>query len=185
MRADARRNYEALVATARAVFVEQGVEAPLDEIARRTGVGAGTLYRHFPTRNDLVAAVYLDDINGLCEQAEELGKTHEPREAVAAYMDLQLGFAFRKLGLHSALKEMLAEHPDQSETLSVCRSRLVDVVDTLLARAQEAGVVRSDVDGQTLFKLIHGVAMACESTPEAAGPMLAIVRDGVLRPAAG
>jgi AcrR family transcriptional regulator len=184
MRADARRNYEALVATARAVFVEQGVEAPLDEIARRTGVGAGTLYRHFPTRNDLVAAVYLDDINGLCEQAEELGKTHEPREAVAAYMDLQLGFAFRKLGLHKALKEMLAEHPDQTDTLSVCRSRLVDIVDILLARGREAGVVRSDVDGQTVFKLIHGVAMACESTPETAGPMLAVVRDGLLRPAA-
>jgi AcrR family transcriptional regulator len=184
MRADARRNYEALVATARAVFVEQGVEAPLDEIARRTGVGAGTLYRHFPTRNDLVAAVYLDDINAMCEQAEELGKTHEPREAVSAYLDLQLGFAFRKLGLHKALKEMLAEHPDQSELLSVCRSRLIDIVDMLLARAQEAGAMRSDVDGQTVFKLVHGVAMACESTPEAAAPMLAIVRDGLLRPAA-
>ena len=183
MRADARRNYEALVATARAVFVEHGVEAPLDEIARRTGVGAGTLYRHFPTRNDLVAAVYLDDINGLCEQAEELGKTHGPREAVAAYMDLQLGFAFRKLGLHKALKEMLAEQPDQSESLSVCRSRLIEIVDTLLARAQDAGAVRRDADGATVFKLIHGVAMACEATPEAAGPMLAIVRDGLLVPA--
>jgi AcrR family transcriptional regulator len=185
MRADARRNYEALVATARAVFVEQGVEAPLDEIARRTGVGAGTLYRHFPTRNDLVAAVYFDDINGLCEQAEELGKTHEPREAVEAYLDLQLEFAFRKLGLHKALKEMMAEHPDQSESFSLCRSRLVEILDTLLARAQEAGAVRPDVDGQTLFKLIHGVAMACETTPEAAGPMLAVVHDGLLpRPAA-
>jgi AcrR family transcriptional regulator len=180
MRADARRNYEALVATARAVFVEQGVEAPLDEIARRTGVGAGTLYRHFPTRNDLVAAVYLDDINGLCEQAEELGKTFEPREAVLEYMDLQLEFAFRKLGLHKALKEMLAERPDQSETMSICRSRLVEIVDTLLARAQETGDARADLDGQTLFKLIHGIAMACESTPEAAPAMLAVVRDGVL-----
>ncbi len=174
MRADARRNYEALVATARAVFVEQGVEAPLDEIARRTGVGAGTLYRHFPTRNDLVAAVYLDDIDDMCAQAEELGKTHEPREAVEAYLDLQLGFAFRKLGLHKALKEMLAEQPDKTDTFSV---------DMLLARAQEAGTVRPDVDGQTLFKLVHGVAMACESTPECAGPMLAIVRDGLLKPA--
>lgn len=183
MRADARRNYEALVATARAVFVEQGVEAPLDEIARRTGVGAGTLYRHFPTRNDLVAAVYLDDIDDMCAQAEELGKTHEPREAVEAYLDLQLGFAFRKLGLHKALKEMLAEQPDKTDTFSVCRSRLIDIVDMLLARAQEAGTVRPDVDGQTLFKLVHGVAMACESTPECAGPMLAIVRDGLLKPA--
>jgi hypothetical protein len=120
----------------------------------------------------------------MCEQAEELGKTHEPREAVSAYLDLQLGFAFRKLGLHKALKEMLAEHPDQSELLSVCRSRLIDIVDMLLARAQEAGAMRSDVDGQTVFKLVHGVAMACESTPEAAAPMLAIVRDGLLRPAA-
>ena len=184
MRADARRNYEALVATARAVFVEQGVEAPLDEIARRTGVGAGTLYRHFPTRNDLVAAVYLDDIDGLCEQAEQLGKSHEPGEALSAYMELQLRFAFRKLGLHKALKEMLAERPDQSETLSLCRSRLIDIVDMLLARAQESGAARADVDGQTLFKMIHGVAMACETTPETAGPMLAVMRDGMLRPTA-
>ncbi|MGH6654897.1 MAG: TetR/AcrR family transcriptional regulator [Actinocrinis sp.] len=184
MRADARRNYEALVATARAVFVEQGTEVPLEEIARRTGVGVGTLYRHFPSRSDLVAAVYLDDLNSLCAQAEELGKTHEPREAVAAYIDLQLAFAFRKIGLHRALKELLAERPDQSQSLSICRSRLIDIVDTLLARAQESGAVRPGVDGQTLFKLIHGVAMVCETTPDAAGPMLAVVHDGVLLPSA-
>jgi AcrR family transcriptional regulator len=184
MRADARRNYEVLVTTARAVFLEDGVDAPLDEIARRAGVGAGTLYRHFPSRNDLVAAVYLDDINALCEQAEELGKTLEPRSALTAYLDLQLNFGLRKLGLQKAIKEMLAEQAHQSETFSQCRNRLVEIVDDLLARAQDAGVARPDMDGQALIKLIHAVSAACETSTEAAETMLAVVRDGLLLHAA-
>jgi AcrR family transcriptional regulator len=180
MRADARRNYEALVTTARAVFLEQGIEAPLDEIARRTGVGPGTLYRHFPTRNDLIAAVYLDDINALCDQAEEFGKTLDPRAALVAYLQLQLEFGLRKLGMQKALKEVIAASPDRSEAFSLCRSQLVDIVDTLLVRAQQAGVARADIDGLTLFRLVHGVSAACETSPEAAGPMLAVVRDGLL-----
>src|ERR1700749_2360585 len=78
MRADAVRNREALGAAARSVFLEHGCDAPLDEVAKRACVGAGTLYRHFPTRSDLLAAVYVDDIQTLCDDIEKLGGTMDP-----------------------------------------------------------------------------------------------------------
>jgi AcrR family transcriptional regulator len=183
MRADAVRNRESLVSAARSAFLEHGCDAPLDDVAKRAGVGAGTLYRHFPTRNDLLAAVYVDDIQTLCDDIERLGETLDPEGALVAYLDLQVEYGLRKIGLQRAIREVL---DDQSKvaTFSLCKSQMMKAVDVLVERAREAGVVRTDVDAQTLVKLLHGIATACDQTPDMAPAMVAVVRDGLLQPKA-
>src|SRR5262245_1624337 len=89
-RADARRNRERLITAAREAFTEHGVEASLDDSARRTGVGPGTLYRHFPTREALLAAVYRDDVEALAARAEQMARQYPPVEALTAWLHLQL-----------------------------------------------------------------------------------------------
>jgi AcrR family transcriptional regulator len=86
MRADARRNREALLAAARDVFTERGLDAPLDDVAKRAGIGNATMYRHFPTRQDLIVAVYADEVAALCERAPALLTEHDPVEALFAWL---------------------------------------------------------------------------------------------------
>ena len=105
LRADARRNRDRLVEVARSAFAERGLDAPLDDIARRAGVGPGTLYRHFPTREALLAAVYRGDIENLAARARELAASCPPREALARWMSDQLDYTFAtKLGMGSVAK---------------------------------------------------------------------------------
>jgi AcrR family transcriptional regulator len=178
MRADARRNHGLLVGAAREAFTEQGPEAPLDDIARRAGVGPGTLYRHFPTREALLAAVYRHDVEELATQAFRLGEEHPPEEALTAWLGLQLDYTKHKRGLGAAIKTMLGT---DSDTLNFCRDTLRRALGSLLARAQEAGVVRTDVDAADVLRLVHGVGMASEWAPEDADRLLSYVLDG-LRP---
>jgi AcrR family transcriptional regulator len=179
MRADARRNYEALLAAARELFLEQGPDAPLDEVAKRAGVGAGTLYRHFPSRNDLVAAVYVADIDAMCDSAEKLVGHEDPRAALDAYMDLHLAFTMRNSGIKKAIKEMLADG-DVRPGLTLCRTRMTDIAGDLLANAQQTGGARRDVDTATLLRMLHGISLACEENPEMAPAMLQVMKAGLL-----
>ncbi len=103
MRADARRNYERLVATATAAFAERGAEASLDDIARRAGVGSGTLYRHFPTRQALLEAVYRDQVEELCSQARELLASPSPGDAFATWLRAMASYMTTKRGLSSLM----------------------------------------------------------------------------------
>src|SRR6266540_7034598 len=107
MRADARRNYERLLAAARTAFTEHGADASLDDIARRAGVGPGTLYRHFPTRQALQEAAYLDGFRKLCERAHTLADSLPPDEALAAWMHDLAGYLATKRGLSAALMSTL------------------------------------------------------------------------------
>jgi len=179
LRADARRNHDKLVAVAREVFMEQGPEAPLDEIARRASVGPGTLYRHFPNRDALVAAVYRDDVEGIASRADELAAELPPYEALSAWLGEQVAYAAHKHGLGGALKTMLAK---DSATLDYCRDTMRVAIRKLVDRAQDAGEVRADVEPAMLLRLIHGIGVASEREPASAAPMLAIVLDGI-RPA--
>jgi AcrR family transcriptional regulator len=179
MRADARRNYEALVAAGRALFLEQGSDAPLDEVAKRAGVGAGTLYRHFPSRSDLLAAVYLSDIEDMVDAAERLSAEH-PGDALARYMDLHLSFSMRNSGIKKAVREMLANAEPGAEALNLCKTRLTDVAGEMLTRAQEVGAARKDMDPTTFLRMIHGITLACEDNPEMAPAMLQVMKDGLL-----
>lgn len=176
MRADARRNYERLVAAARQSFEEHGPEAPLDDIARRAGVGAGTLYRHFPTRTDLVAAVYQDDIAELCRQAYDLLEQLPPSAALAAWMKNQIGYVGRKRGMGATLKAALGPDP---ELLTWCRERLYAAAGALLDAGQRAGTVRPDISPAELLKLGHGIGVACEAVPAEADKLLAVMLDGL------
>lgn len=178
MRADARRNHARLLAAAREAFTEHGYEASLDDIAKSAEVGPGTLYRHFPTREALLAAVYRDDVDALVAQAEDLAGRLTPEEALTQWLLLQLDYIKFKRGLGSALKTMLG---NDSETLAWCRQTLHAGLGQLLDRAQEAGAIRPDVEAVHVLRLVHGVGLACESAPDMADRLLRIVIDG-LRP---
>jgi AcrR family transcriptional regulator len=183
MRADAQRNYQRLLSAAAAAFAERGGDdTSLEEIARRAGVGIGTLYRHFPTRQALLAAVYLDQVGLLRARADELLDADSPLDALAEWLRAMAAFSSTKHRLTSAL---LATTPDGgSELMSQCGSAIYDAAARLLARAQEAGVVRQDADARDLIRLVHAVNIATERQPTDAGQagrLLALVLDG-LRP---
>src|SRR3954469_5211967 len=112
MRADARRNYERIVATARAAFAELGPDVPLDTVARRAGVGPGTLYRHFPTRDALVEAVYRTDIAELAARAAELAGRHAPGEALERWVREHFVPAQEQPGVAATMQDALARSPE-------------------------------------------------------------------------
>jgi len=181
MRADAQRNYARLLDAARAAFLERGADdVSLEEIARRAGVGIGTLYRHFPTRQALLEAVYRDQVDTLSARAEELLRTESPEEALAEWMRALLEFSSTKRSMTSAL---LATLGTDSELLSACATVIRGSAEALLARAQQAGVVRPDADAGDLMRLVHAVSIATEKAPDPgqADRMLALILDG-LRP---
>jgi AcrR family transcriptional regulator len=176
MRADARRNYERLVATAREAFAEQGPEAPLDDIARRAGVGPGTLYRHFPNREALVEAVYRGEIADLSARAYQLIEDLAPEDALAEWLREEIRFVTLKRGLAATLKAVLDK---DSETFAWCHATLRDAVAAVVGRAQEAGVIRADVTPTDVLRLGHGVAAATEHAPDSADRLLTVMLDGL------
>jgi len=187
MRADAQRNYTRLLDAASAAFLEHGADdVSLEEIARRAGVGIGTLYRHFPTRQALLEAVYRDQVELLEARAEELLKTEPPGDALADWLRALMKFSSTKHTLTSAL---LAGLGKDSELLSSCSKVIRGAADALLARAQEAGVVRPDADSGDLIRLVHAVNIATQRGPADPGQadrMLALILDGLRpQPAAG
>jgi AcrR family transcriptional regulator len=179
MRADARRNYEALLTAARELFLEQGSDAPLDEVAKRAGVGAGTLYRHFPSRTDLLAAVYVSDLDEMCDLAEKLPQ-QDPGKALGQYMDLHLMFGMRNSGIKKAMRELLAEVEPQPAVLTLCKTRMYEITGEMLVRAQQAGEARKDVDLTLFMRMIHGIVLASEDNGDLAPAMLQVMKDGLL-----
>jgi AcrR family transcriptional regulator len=182
LRADARRNYERLLTAAAAAFAEHGADdTSLEEIARRAGVGIGTLYRHFPTRQVLLEAVYRDQVDAVRARAQELLASEAPGEALADWLRVLVAFSSTKRSLTSAL---LASFGKDSELLSSCSAVICGAAETLLARAQEAGVVRADADARDLIRLVHAVNIAAGSGPADPGQsdrLLGLILDG-LRP---
>ena len=176
LRADARRNQELLIDAARAVFAEDGTEAKMDEIARRAGVGPGTLYRHFASRDALLAAVYRTDIEAMADRAAALAAELPWPEALRAWLLEQLDYITHKIGMGTALKSMLS---NDVETLSYCRDTMRGALDQLLGPAQRAGLMRTDIDPSMLLKLVHGIGVASESNPEQAPFMLDIMLAGL------
>jgi AcrR family transcriptional regulator len=182
MRADARRNYGRLLSAALAAFTEHGADdASLEEIARRAGVGIGTLYRHFPTRQALLEAVYRDQVEALRARADELRESDSPAEALAAWLRALVAFSSTKHSLTTALLETLGK---DSDLLSACSVVICGAADTLLTRAQQAGVVRADADPRDLIRLVHAVNIATQRGPTDPGQtdrLLGLILDG-LRP---
>jgi AcrR family transcriptional regulator len=181
MRADARRNHGRLLAEAKNAFLEHGADAPLEEIARRAGVGIGTLYRHFPTRLALQEAVYRDQIDVLCTRAHELAGVHPPGDALAEWMRFFTEHAFTRRGLMQTLKAVIDRH---SELFAHCHERIREAAGVLLGRAQEAGAVRRDATVSDVLKLTSALCLATEYAPEDRDRLLTILLDG-LRPPSG
>lgn len=177
MRADARRNYERIVATARDVFAEHGVDAPLDDIAKAAKVGPGTLYRHFASREALIEAVYRGEVGQLADHAHELRDTLPPEEALFAWMRAQIAFITENGGLALALKTAIDA---DSETFEYCRAQLNSAVAALLEPAQAAGVIRADLEPRDLLRLGHGVGTAAAYADDAGTErLLSVVLDGL------
>ena len=180
MRADARRNIERLIATAREAFATLGPNAPLDDIARAAGVGSGTLYRHFPTRLALMEAVYRDSVERLCAEGDRLAETEPPADALIDWLRGFVTVVSEKRGLAAALSD---EGRAQS-LFGECHAMINASGAALLDRAKDAGAIRPDVPLVDLLRMAKAFAAAAESSPE--GPalaerLLALSMDG-LRP---
>jgi AcrR family transcriptional regulator len=178
-RADALRNYEHIVETAREAFAERGPEVSLNAIAQRAGIGAGTLYRHFPTREALIEAVYRDDIAALTDRAAELAAAHDPLAALESWVRDQLVPALERSGIATTLKDALARAP---EAFSLSKERFNQAADSLVGAAQAAGAIRPDVETRDILRMAAGIATSSDGDPAACKRMLAIMFDG-LRPA--
>ncbi len=153
LRADAQANRQKVLEAARFQFAQDGPEASLNEVARRAGVGVATLYRHFPTRDSLVAAVYASELEALGDSVDEYLATMSPDAALDAWGARFLEYATTKRGLGEALK---AARDSGSITIDP-RTVLVGSMDKLIAAGREAGTVRSDADGEDLLRAFGGL----------------------------
>ncbi len=176
-RADARRNYEALLAAAKEAFTEADTAASLEDIARRAGVGIGTLYRHFPTRQILIEAVYVGEVDALSQSARDSAEL-EPWDALTTWLRRFVQYVKTKQAL---IQELFAEG-GSPEAFASCRSALYAAGEGLLARAQDAEVVRADVGIADVLHLVTGIAKITTVDEEQTERVLAIALDG-LRPA--
>jgi AcrR family transcriptional regulator len=174
-RADARRNYEKVLAAAREAFAEGGESTALEEIARRAGVGIGTLYRHFPNRQALLEALYVGEVEEVCRSAAELDGA-DPWEALTGWFERFIAY----IGTKQALAAELLNYLDQDASLfQVCRTSLFEAGEPLLKRAQEARVVRPDVDIAEVIQMVVGIAKIPTATPGQRQHILRIALDGL------
>ncbi|GGX79332.1 TetR/AcrR family transcriptional regulator [Streptomyces minutiscleroticus] len=160
MRADARRNYERLLAEAAAAFAEHGEGASLDDIAKRAGVGSGTLYRHFPTRYALLEAVYVGSVEEIAGRADAYAARLPPGEALLEWLTELGEHLIRLRGLKALLGS--AGTDGRSALFGECGQGLRDAAARLVGAARRAGAVREDVEPLDVLRLAHGIATASE-----------------------
>jgi AcrR family transcriptional regulator len=174
-RADARRNYEKVLAAAREAFAEGGESTALEEIARRAGVGIGTLYRHFPNRQALLEALYVDEVEEVCRSAAQL-EGADPWEALNSWFERFIAY----LATKRALAHELLNYLDQDASLfRVCRTSLFEAGEPLLKRAQEAGVVRPDVNIADVMQMVIGIGKIPAGEPGQVEHIIRIALDGL------
>ena len=172
-RADARRNFDALLAAARDAFAEHGTSASLEDIARRAGVGIGTLYRNFPTRQDLFEAVYVEEIDQLSKAAEAVAGL-PPWDALATWLERFVSYVATKRAVIEALNR-------ESEMFRASRATMYAAGEPLLQRAQEAGAVRRDASFDDVLRLVSGLTSASFVDDEQRARVLGFALSG-LRP---
>jgi len=181
LRADAQQNYDRLVEVAAGAFAEHGEQASLKAIAREAGVGIGTLYRRFPSREVLVEATYRAESARLCQSGYELLDTLAPVAALQAWMEQFLSYMAAKKGMAGALRVVL--NADEELRLTT-RSMLIDVLAALLRAAEESGDVRPGLDPADVVMALGGFALVGgeENEPELAKRLLDLLLRGVLVP---
>lgn len=182
LRADAQRNRDRLLEAAVETFAEQGIDGSLEAVARRAGVGIGTLYRHFPTREALVEAILRQRFERLARHADELQAAVDPFDALREWLRDLLVHAATFKGIAGSVKETM--HDPQSPLGAACKASH-DGWRGLLARAQERGLVREDVEPMDVLRLVYGIAWMAEQARDEprVEEMLGLVLDG-LRPVA-
>jgi AcrR family transcriptional regulator len=175
-RADARRNYEKVLTAAREAFAEGGESTALEEIARRAGVGIGTLYRHFPNRQALLEALYVGEVEEMCRSAAEQLDDSDPWEALNGWFERFIAY----IGTKRALAAELQNYLDQDAPLfQTCRTSLFEAGEPLLTRAQEAGIVRKDVSIGEVIQMVVGIAKMPTADPKQNEHILRIALDGL------
>ncbi len=183
VRADAQRNVDALLEAAIAVFATSGVDAPVREIAVKAGVGVGTVYRHFPQRADLVAAVFRREVDACADAAPALAAEYPPSEALARWMQRYAAFIATKRGLAAALH---SGDPAFEALPAYFNDRLQPALRGLLETATAAGEVRTDVNPRELLKAAGSLCMSAHDMgPEYARRMVALLLDGLRYRASG
>lgn len=180
MRADARRNYEQLVKQARLAFAESGADASLDEIARRAGVASGTLYRHFPTRLDLIEAVLTGQIAELAGLGRALLAADDEFDALSTWLRATIMHALTYKGLSAAVMNSALDRGNG--LVSAWHAELFEVGAALLARARQSGAVTPDADDADVMKMIGAIAWAAQDSPDSpaqADRLLALLMNGL------
>jgi AcrR family transcriptional regulator len=179
MRADAQKNYDQLLVTAREVFADQGAEASLRDIARRAGVGLGTLYRHFPTREALLEALLASSFDMLAARARDLETSGAADDALLSWLQETIAFTHAHRGI---IAPMMAAIEDPESALHASCVKLRAAGASLLAHAQKQGVARNDLDGAELFDLIAALAWLREQPSHAtrADRIMRVIADAIL-----
>ena len=179
-RADAQRNRERILAAADAVFAARGASVPTEEIARAAGVGNGTLFRHFPTKTDLLEAVFVNRLRGLVDEAEQLQHAGDPGAALSQFFIRIVEQSQTKNAFADALAEVGV---DVGTATAEVGQELRDVLEVLLRRAQQTGAVRQDLRVQDLISLIVGASHAARHLavdPPAQRRVIMVILDGLL-----
>ena len=159
-RADAQRNRERILEVAKEAFTRSGANASLDDIARQSGVGAGTLYRHFPTRDALLEAVYRTEVEKLAAAEKKFAESMPPIEALRAWMMLFVDYIATKKIIAPALNAMVG---GPSKVIEASYAQTQAAIRALVKRAIESGEMRRDIDAVDLLKALVGVAFMSAS----------------------
>jgi AcrR family transcriptional regulator len=175
-RADARRNYDKVLAAAREAFAEGGESTALEEIARRAGVGIGTLYRNFPNRQALLETLYLEEVEGICRMAEEQRESADPWVALTNWFDRFIGYIATKQALAAELTNYLDR---DAQLFKSSRAALWAAGEPLLTRAQEAGVVRPDAEIGDVMHMVMGIAKVPAADPRQTTHIVRMALDGL------
>jgi AcrR family transcriptional regulator len=177
VRADARRNIDALLRAAMAVFATSGVDAPVREVAEKAGVGIGTLYRHFPQRSDLIVAVFRHEVDACADAASLIAAEHEPGDALARWMQRYVDFIAAKRGLAAALHSGDRAYDSLP---AYFQKRLRPALQALLRAAAAAGEVRADADPDDLLRAAASLCTPARDDDSAhARRMVALLVDGL------
>jgi AcrR family transcriptional regulator len=178
LRADAQRNRTRLLEAAVRAFSQDGPDVTLDAIAKDAGVGIGTLYRHFPTRESLVEAAYRNELDRLCDAAADLSQELTPEAAMRAWMDRFVDYMTTKRGMSDALRCVIASG---GNPFSHSRDRMTAAVTTLLDAGAAAGTIRPDVEPVDVLASLSGVTLAAGDPDQRdqARRLLDLLMDGL------
>jgi AcrR family transcriptional regulator len=178
LRADAQRNRDRILSAAVRVFAEQGLDAHLERIAKEAGVGTGTLYRNFPTREILIEAAYRNEVAKLCDAAPDLLATMPPREALRAWMGRFIDYATAKLGMADALRALVESGVNP---YAQSREMMLAALTSLREAGVGAGTIRSDIGATDMFAALTGIALASgkPGQREQAERLLDLTLDGL------